>query len=309
MTRAMALEWGRFDINVNALCPGYIDTEINHHHWQTEPGQKLVQMLPRKRVGKPEDLDSALLMLCANESHFVNGAVIAGRRRLRLLMTHALRLPEGPEARPRDAHPRALGRPGRDGPRQQHDLLPLLRDRCASSWLRRVVRASRIPRASGPVMANGVLQLHPADRVSRRDRGAALRRRRQGRAARSLDTYFTLRPTADRRERRADAGVAAPNGGAALPPGPISLARRRCDAARRTCAMASQLAAAATGRCSQGRRPRAGLMPRRLRAAAMTSRPLQQRPGTSRECGGHVVRRRSTSARAARRCRACRPGR
>jgi NAD(P)-dependent dehydrogenase (short-subunit alcohol dehydrogenase family) len=77
MTRAMALEWGRFHINVNALCPGYIDTEINHHHWQTEAGQKLVQMLPRKRVGHPQDLDAALMMLCANESHFVNGAVIA----------------------------------------------------------------------------------------------------------------------------------------------------------------------------------------------------------------------------------------
>lgn len=77
MTRAMALEWGRFGINVNAICPGYIDTEINHHHWQTEAGQKLVQMLPRKRVGKPEDLDAVLMMLCANQSHFVNGAVIA----------------------------------------------------------------------------------------------------------------------------------------------------------------------------------------------------------------------------------------
>ena len=77
MTRAMALEWGRFGINVNALCPGYIDTEINHHHWQTEAGQKLIGMLPRKRVGQPKDLDAVLLMLCANESHFVNGAVIA----------------------------------------------------------------------------------------------------------------------------------------------------------------------------------------------------------------------------------------
>lgn len=77
MTRAMALEWGRYGINVNAICPGYIDTEINHHHWQTEAGQKLVQMLPRKRVGEPRDLDAVLMMLCANESHFVNGAVIA----------------------------------------------------------------------------------------------------------------------------------------------------------------------------------------------------------------------------------------
>jgi NAD(P)-dependent dehydrogenase (short-subunit alcohol dehydrogenase family) len=76
MTRAMALEWGRFGINVNAICPGYIDPEINHHHWQTEAGQKLVQMLPRKRVGQPQDLDAALMMLCANESHFINGAVI-----------------------------------------------------------------------------------------------------------------------------------------------------------------------------------------------------------------------------------------
>jgi NAD(P)-dependent dehydrogenase (short-subunit alcohol dehydrogenase family) len=76
MTRAMAHEWGRFGINVNAICPGYIDTEINHHHWQTEAGQKLLQMLPRKRVGQSADLDAVLMMLCANESHFVNGAVI-----------------------------------------------------------------------------------------------------------------------------------------------------------------------------------------------------------------------------------------
>ena len=77
MTKAMALEWGKFGINVNAICPGYIDTEINHHHWQTEQGQKLVQMLPRKRVGQPKDLDALLVTLCSNESHFINGAVIA----------------------------------------------------------------------------------------------------------------------------------------------------------------------------------------------------------------------------------------
>nr|MBP6494239.1 SDR family oxidoreductase [Rhodoferax sp.] len=77
MTKAMALEWGKFGINVNAICPGYIDTEINHQHWKTEQGQKLVQMLPRKRVGQPKDLDALLVTLCSNESHFINGAVIA----------------------------------------------------------------------------------------------------------------------------------------------------------------------------------------------------------------------------------------
>ncbi|MDR2155353.1 MAG: SDR family oxidoreductase [Burkholderiaceae bacterium] len=77
MTRAMALEWGRFGINVNAICPGYIDTEINHHHWQTEQGQKLVNMMPRKRIGEPKDLDPVLLMLASDQSHFINGAVIS----------------------------------------------------------------------------------------------------------------------------------------------------------------------------------------------------------------------------------------
>ena len=77
MTKAMALEWGRFGINVNAICPGYIDTEINHHHWETEQGQKLIAMLPRKRVGSPQDLDALLMMLASDQSHFINGAVIA----------------------------------------------------------------------------------------------------------------------------------------------------------------------------------------------------------------------------------------
>jgi len=77
MTKAMAVEWGKHGINVNAICPGYIDTEINHHHWQTEQGQKLVNMLPRKRLGQPKDLDALLVMLASPQSDFINGAVIA----------------------------------------------------------------------------------------------------------------------------------------------------------------------------------------------------------------------------------------
>ncbi|MCZ7564184.1 MAG: SDR family oxidoreductase [Burkholderiales bacterium] len=77
MTRSMALEWGRHGINVNAVCPGYIETEINRDYWATEGGRKLVQMLPRRRVGAPEDLDGIVLLLAAEQSRFVNGAVIA----------------------------------------------------------------------------------------------------------------------------------------------------------------------------------------------------------------------------------------
>jgi NAD(P)-dependent dehydrogenase (short-subunit alcohol dehydrogenase family) len=77
MTRAMALEWGRYGININAICPGYIRTEINEQHWDTEAGRKLIQMLPRRRVGSPEDLDGLVLLLASDRSSFVNGAVIS----------------------------------------------------------------------------------------------------------------------------------------------------------------------------------------------------------------------------------------
>lgn len=76
MTKAMALEWGRHGINVNAICPGYIETEINREYFQSEGGQKLIDMLPRKRIGHPEDLDGLLLLLSADESRFINGAII-----------------------------------------------------------------------------------------------------------------------------------------------------------------------------------------------------------------------------------------
>ncbi|MDL2339049.1 MAG: SDR family oxidoreductase [Pseudomonadota bacterium] len=76
MTRAMALEWGKHGVNVNVICPGYIDTEMNHHEWLTDAGKRLIETLPRKRIGQPQDLDAVLMMLCANESHFINGAVI-----------------------------------------------------------------------------------------------------------------------------------------------------------------------------------------------------------------------------------------
>ena len=76
MTRAMALEWGRHGINVNAICPGYIVTEINAAHFETEAGQKLVSLLPRRRAGKPEDLDGILMLLASDESRFVNGTAI-----------------------------------------------------------------------------------------------------------------------------------------------------------------------------------------------------------------------------------------
>ena len=76
MTKSMAVEWGRYNINVNAICPGYISTEINAEHFQSEQGRALVNMLPRKRVGEPQDLDGLLLLLASDEAHFINGAIM-----------------------------------------------------------------------------------------------------------------------------------------------------------------------------------------------------------------------------------------
>jgi NAD(P)-dependent dehydrogenase (short-subunit alcohol dehydrogenase family) len=77
MTKSMALEWGRFGINVNAICPGYIGTEMNLDFFSSEQGRELLTSLPRNRIGKPEDLDGLLLLLAAEESHFINGAIMS----------------------------------------------------------------------------------------------------------------------------------------------------------------------------------------------------------------------------------------
>jgi len=76
MTKAMALEWGKYGINVNAICPGYISTEVNAEYFESEAGRALINMLPRKRIGKPEDLDGMLLLLASDEAHFINGAIL-----------------------------------------------------------------------------------------------------------------------------------------------------------------------------------------------------------------------------------------
>jgi NAD(P)-dependent dehydrogenase (short-subunit alcohol dehydrogenase family) len=78
MTKAFALEWARYDISVNAICPGYIVTELNEDYWATEGGKKLVEKLPKRRVGEPGDLDGILLLLASEQaSRMFNGAVIA----------------------------------------------------------------------------------------------------------------------------------------------------------------------------------------------------------------------------------------
>jgi len=76
LTRALAMEWARHDIRVNAICPGYIETEMNSDFWKTPAGQRLIDRIPQRRIGKPEHLDGALLLLASEAGSFMTGSVL-----------------------------------------------------------------------------------------------------------------------------------------------------------------------------------------------------------------------------------------
>lgn len=77
LTRSMALEWARHDIRVNALCPGYIETDLNRAFFATEPGQAMVRRIPQRRLGRLDDLEGPLLLLCSDAGAYMTGATIA----------------------------------------------------------------------------------------------------------------------------------------------------------------------------------------------------------------------------------------
>ena len=76
LTRALALEWARHGIRVNELCPGYIETPINADFFATEAGATLIRRIPQRRLGRPEDLDGALLLLVSDAGRYITGADI-----------------------------------------------------------------------------------------------------------------------------------------------------------------------------------------------------------------------------------------
>ena len=76
LTRALAMEWARYQIRVNAICPGYIETEMNSAFWKTPGGQRLIERIPQRRIGQPEHLDGALLLLASEAGTFMTGSVL-----------------------------------------------------------------------------------------------------------------------------------------------------------------------------------------------------------------------------------------
>ncbi|TDE34916.1 SDR family NAD(P)-dependent oxidoreductase [Antarcticimicrobium sediminis] len=76
LSRALALEWARHGIRVNALCPGYIETELNRDFFASEPGQALIRRVPQRRLGQPSDLDGPLLLLISDLGRFMTGTEV-----------------------------------------------------------------------------------------------------------------------------------------------------------------------------------------------------------------------------------------
>jgi NAD(P)-dependent dehydrogenase (short-subunit alcohol dehydrogenase family) len=76
MTHALALEWARYRIRVNAIAPGYVETEINSGFFKTDAGQAMMKRVPMRRIGTPAELDGALLLLASEASSYMTGSVI-----------------------------------------------------------------------------------------------------------------------------------------------------------------------------------------------------------------------------------------
>jgi NAD(P)-dependent dehydrogenase (short-subunit alcohol dehydrogenase family) len=76
LTRVLALEWARHGIRVNAIAPGYIETELNREFFASDAGQTMIKRVPQRRLGQPEDLDGALLLLASDASRYMTGSTI-----------------------------------------------------------------------------------------------------------------------------------------------------------------------------------------------------------------------------------------
>jgi NAD(P)-dependent dehydrogenase (short-subunit alcohol dehydrogenase family) len=77
LTKTLALELARFRIRVNALAPGYLDTELNGTFWKSDAGLAMIRRIPQRRLGRLDDLDGPLLLLASDASAYMTGSVVA----------------------------------------------------------------------------------------------------------------------------------------------------------------------------------------------------------------------------------------
>lgn len=76
LTKSIALDYARYNIRCNALCPGYFPTDINRDFFETEHGQQMLKRIPYRRVGELHELDGPLLLLASDASQYMTGATV-----------------------------------------------------------------------------------------------------------------------------------------------------------------------------------------------------------------------------------------
>jgi NAD(P)-dependent dehydrogenase (short-subunit alcohol dehydrogenase family) len=78
LTKVMALEWARYNIQVNAILPGYFDTPLNREFFSSDIGKQIIkQHIPMKRLAQIEEIKGVAILLASQASNFITGSTIA----------------------------------------------------------------------------------------------------------------------------------------------------------------------------------------------------------------------------------------
>jgi gluconate 5-dehydrogenase len=75
-TRSLAVEWAEYDINVNAIAPGFFPTKMTKGVMETA-GAEIIDRAPLKRVGGPEDLKGLVALFASDAGAFITGQIVA----------------------------------------------------------------------------------------------------------------------------------------------------------------------------------------------------------------------------------------